>query len=107
MATGNVVLPPHQEQVIHDLVQSGRYQNASDVTQETLKYIFCDHHGVNVCLHEPMYPFAGGGGKDLTSSFVEVHQHAGPAAVRRDAGIAEVGRQDGRAKPGIAIAEHE
>jgi antitoxin ParD1/3/4 len=31
MATRNVVLTPHQEQVIHDLVQSGRYQNASEV----------------------------------------------------------------------------
>ncbi len=31
MAMRNVVLTPHQEQVIQDLVQSGRYQNASEV----------------------------------------------------------------------------
>ncbi|MCL6701476.1 type II toxin-antitoxin system ParD family antitoxin [Pseudomonas sp. T1.Ur] len=36
MATRNVVLTPHQEQVIHDLVQSGRYQNASEVMREGL-----------------------------------------------------------------------
>ncbi|HEX8587316.1 ribbon-helix-helix domain-containing protein, partial [Pseudomonas sp.] len=34
MATRNVVLTPHQDQVIHDLVQSGRYQNASEVMRE-------------------------------------------------------------------------
>ena len=39
MATGNVVLPPHQEQVIHDLVQSGRYQNASEVMREGLRLL--------------------------------------------------------------------
>jgi antitoxin ParD1/3/4 len=36
MATLNIVLTPHQEQVIHDLVQSGRYQNASEVMREGL-----------------------------------------------------------------------
>ena len=39
MATGNVVLTPHQEQVIHDLVQSGRYQNASEVMREGLRLL--------------------------------------------------------------------
>jgi antitoxin ParD1/3/4 len=37
MATRNVALPPHQEQVIQDLVQSGRYQNASEVMREGLR----------------------------------------------------------------------
>ena len=37
MATRNVVLTPHQEQVIHDLVQSGRYQNANEVMREGLR----------------------------------------------------------------------
>ncbi|WP_434672095.1 type II toxin-antitoxin system ParD family antitoxin [Pseudomonas sp. R1-15] len=39
MATRNVVLTPHQEQVIHDLVKSGRYQNASEVMREGLRLL--------------------------------------------------------------------
>ncbi|WP_460104642.1 type II toxin-antitoxin system ParD family antitoxin [Pseudomonas sp. S2_D10] len=39
MATRNVALTPHQEQVIHDLVQSGRYQNASEVMREGLRLL--------------------------------------------------------------------
>ena len=39
MATRNVVLTPHQEQVIQDLVQSGRYQNASEVMREGLRLL--------------------------------------------------------------------
>jgi antitoxin ParD1/3/4 len=39
MATRNVVLTPHQDQVIHDLVQSGRYQNASEVMREGLRLL--------------------------------------------------------------------
>lgn len=39
MATRNVVLTPHQEQVINDLVQSGRYQNASEVMREGLRLL--------------------------------------------------------------------
>lgn len=39
MATRNVVLTPPQDQVIHDLVQSGRYQNASEVMREGLRLL--------------------------------------------------------------------
>src|ERR1700712_1391664 len=39
MATRNVVLTTHQEQVIHELVQSGRYQNASEVMREGLRLL--------------------------------------------------------------------
>ena len=39
MATRNVVLTPNQEQVIHDLVQSGRYQNANEVMREGLRLL--------------------------------------------------------------------
>ncbi|MGD8220930.1 type II toxin-antitoxin system ParD family antitoxin [Pseudomonas thivervalensis] len=39
MATRNVVLTPHQEQVIQGLVQSGRYQNASEVMREGLRLL--------------------------------------------------------------------
>lgn len=38
MATRNVVLTLHLEQVIH-LVQSGRYQNASEVMREGLRLL--------------------------------------------------------------------
>ncbi|CAI8978406.1 type II toxin-antitoxin system ParD family antitoxin [Pseudomonas chlororaphis] len=39
MATRNVVLTPHQEDVIKDLVKSGRYQNASEVMREALRLL--------------------------------------------------------------------
>ena len=32
MPTRNVVLSEHQQQLVESLVQSGRYQNASEVT---------------------------------------------------------------------------
>lgn len=49
-----------------------------------------------------MYPFARGGGKDLTSTFVEVHHHTGPAATRGVYEIPERGYSDNptlRVKP--------
>ncbi len=39
MPTRNVVLTKHHEQVISDLVTSGRYQNASEVLREGLRLI--------------------------------------------------------------------
>lgn len=39
MATRNVVLTDHLDQVINDLVVSGRYQNASEVMREGLRLL--------------------------------------------------------------------
>ena len=39
MATRNVVLTDHLEQVVNDLVGSGRYQNASEVLREGLRLL--------------------------------------------------------------------
>lgn len=39
MATRNVVLTDHLEQVVNDLVVSGRYQNASEVLREGLRLL--------------------------------------------------------------------
>jgi antitoxin ParD1/3/4 len=39
MPTRNVVLTPHQNQLIEQLVSSGRYQNASEVLREGLRLI--------------------------------------------------------------------
>src|SRR5687767_5935445 len=39
MATRNVVLTVRQEQLIEALVQSGRYQNASEVVREGLRLV--------------------------------------------------------------------
>ncbi len=39
MATRNVVLTEHQEELIGALVESGRYQNASEVLREGLRLI--------------------------------------------------------------------
>lgn len=39
MPTGNVVLTDHQEGFIEALVQSGRYQNASEVLREGLRMV--------------------------------------------------------------------
>ncbi len=39
MSTRNVVLTEHQEHLIAGLVQSGRYQNASEVMREGLRLV--------------------------------------------------------------------
>ena len=39
MATRNVVLTDHLEQVVNNLVLSGRYQNASEVLREGLRLL--------------------------------------------------------------------
>lgn len=39
MATRNVVLTDHQEELIEGLVSSGRYQNASEVLREGLRLV--------------------------------------------------------------------
>lgn len=39
MPTRNVVLSEHQQQLVEALVQSGRYQNASEVLREGLRLI--------------------------------------------------------------------
>lgn len=39
MPTRNVVLTSHQAQMIENLVQSGRYQNASEVLREGLRLV--------------------------------------------------------------------
>lgn len=39
MPTRNVVLSEHQQELIETLVQSGRYQNASEVLREGLRLI--------------------------------------------------------------------
>lgn len=39
MATRNVVLSDHQHELVDSLVQSGRYQNASEVLREGLRLL--------------------------------------------------------------------
>lgn len=39
MATRNVVLSPHQHELVESLVKSGRYQNASEVLREGLRLL--------------------------------------------------------------------
>ena len=39
MPTRNVVLTEHQQQLVESLVQSGRYQNVSEVLREGLRLI--------------------------------------------------------------------
>lgn len=39
MPTRNVVLSDHQQGVVETLVQSGRYQNASEVLREGLRFV--------------------------------------------------------------------
>ena len=39
MPTRNVVLSEHQQQLVEALVQSGRYQNASEVLREGLRLV--------------------------------------------------------------------
>jgi len=39
MPTRNVVLSDHQQQLVESLVQSGRYQNASEVLREGLRLV--------------------------------------------------------------------
>lgn len=39
MATRSVLLNPHLEQVVNDLVVSGRYQSASEVLREGLRLL--------------------------------------------------------------------
>lgn len=39
MPTRNVVLTDHQQEVVESLVQSGRYQNASEVLRDGLRLV--------------------------------------------------------------------
>jgi antitoxin ParD1/3/4 len=39
MPTRNVVLSDHQHELVEELVQSGRYQNASEVLREGLRLV--------------------------------------------------------------------
>lgn len=39
MPTRNVVLSEHQQQLVEDLVKSGRYQNASEVLRDGLRLV--------------------------------------------------------------------
>jgi len=39
MPTRNVVLSQHQQDLVESLVQSGRYQNASEVLREGLRLV--------------------------------------------------------------------
>ncbi|HMN75693.1 MAG TPA: type II toxin-antitoxin system ParD family antitoxin [Burkholderiaceae bacterium] len=39
MPTRNVVLSEHQQQLVEDLVHSGRYQNASEVLRDGLRLV--------------------------------------------------------------------
>ena len=39
MPTRNVVLTDHQERLIENLVESGRYQNASEILREGLRLV--------------------------------------------------------------------
>ena len=39
MPTRNVVLSEHQQELVETLVQSGRYQNASEVLREGLRLL--------------------------------------------------------------------
>ena len=39
MPTRNVVLSDHQQELVESLVQSGRYQNASEVLREGLRLV--------------------------------------------------------------------
>lgn len=39
MPTRNVVLSEHQQQLVDDLVQTGRYQNASEVLRDGLRLV--------------------------------------------------------------------
>ena len=39
MATRNIVMTDHQEQLVSNLVKTGRYQNASEVLREGLRFV--------------------------------------------------------------------
>lgn len=43
MATRNVVLSQHQHELVDSLVQSGRYQNASEVLRDGLRLLEREH----------------------------------------------------------------
>ena len=46
MATRNIVMTDHQEQLVSNLVKTGRYQNASEVLREGLRLV--EEKGLNV-----------------------------------------------------------
>lgn len=51
MATRNVVLTEHQEELIASLVGAGRYQNASEVLREGLRLLERDEQVFEARLH--------------------------------------------------------
>lgn len=87
MPTRNVVLTDHHEQVISDLVASGRYQNASEVLREGLRLIE-GRDALEAAKLKVLQDAARAGFADFDAGrFVELEQGA------VDAFIGDLGRQ--------------
>jgi antitoxin ParD1/3/4 len=78
MPTRNVVLTDHQASLVEDLVQSGRYQNASEVLREGLRLIERrDQHdsakleALRAALDEAEAAFAAGDVYEFSPNFLD------------------------------------
>ena len=86
MPTRNVVLTEHQDQLVNDLVASGRYQNASEALRAGLRLLEAEEESLRA-LREHLAEsiaqaergeFAEGSGEEvIRNAFAEARKRAG------------------------------
>ena len=74
MATRNIVMTDHQEQLVSNLVKTGRYQNASEVLREGLRLV----EEKEVQLQQKLLELRGALAEGLQTSIMAAQSHWAP-----------------------------
>lgn len=90
MPTRNVVLSEHQQALVETLVQSGRYQNASEVLREGLRLVE-DRERIEQARLETLQQAARQGWADISAG-----RHTDVADDRLEDFIGQMGRRAAR-----------